>query len=62
MFLCGYNVGYKVKSEKLYQGFVHILNEWRLIIRSEEESKDIIEFPDTAKIRGTRRSWEPWPL
>lgn len=51
MFLCGYNVGYKVKSEKLYQRFVHILNEWRLIIRGEEESKDIIEFPDTAKIR-----------
>lgn len=51
MVLCGYNIGYKIKSEKMYKRFVHLLNEWRLNIRQIESQEEEIKISDTEKIR-----------
>lgn len=53
MVLCGYNIGYKIKSEIIYKEFVCLLNEWRLDLRRDGNEEEMIKLPDTAKLRKT---------
>ena len=51
MVLCGYNIGCKIKSEKMYKRFVHLVKEWRLNIRQIESQEEEIKISDAAKVR-----------
>lgn len=50
MILCGYHMGYQIKSEKMYREFEALLNGWRLSVRAIEDTDEKITLPNVQKM------------